>query len=143
VLTSNLIPLTQPWPRPSSSAPGWRCPCAEDPASSCPAPPPRQVSASFFQFHQSPFPPQQETQLPSVVERFNVINRLFVPRRCFWRGGIPGKGGVLGPRDHGRPHGIKPHQGWVIPTFLLPTVLLLSLFFLFLLLFFLLLRDSD
>ena len=78
-----------------------------------------------------PFP-QQEPQLCSVVERFSVIKRLFLPRRCSWRGGIPGKSGVLGPRDHGSPYGIKPHQGWVIliPPFLLRITLLLSLFFL-------------
>jgi hypothetical protein len=47
------------------------------------------------------------------------LDRLFVIggfRR--WRGsGVPGQGGVPGARDHGRAHGIQPHQGRVITPF--------------------------
>jgi hypothetical protein len=47
--------------------------------------------------------------------RVTVFIRLRLAVVCRWCGsGVPGEGGVPGARDHGRAHGVQPHQRGVI-----------------------------
>ena len=58
----------------------------------------------------------RETGRPQAhVVAYPVIPSPHIPHNPHQHhGGVPGEGGVPGARDHGRAHGVQPHQGGVI-----------------------------